>query len=234
MKNFIPNLFTLSNLACGLAAGIVLFNGDIILAAWLVGLSLVFDFLDGMAARLLEATSELGKQLDSLADMVSFGVVPGLLMFKLFEVGNSEGGFASSALPYFGLLIPIFSALRLAKFNIDIRQAHYFIGLPTPANTIFLFSIGLTAIYGSNPAVKDFLLHPVFLILLTIAASVLLIAEIPLLSLKLKSMRWNENKGLYILLLVILVLAVVFGLQAIVFIIPLYILISLIFKPSIK
>lgn len=234
MKNFIPNLFTLSNLTCGLAAGIVLFNGDIILAAWLVGLALVFDFLDGMAARLLEVTSELGKQLDSLADMVSFGVVPGLLLFKLFEVTNMDSGFASSALPYFSLLIPIFSALRLAKFNIDTRQANYFIGMPTPANTIFLFSIALTAIYGGNPAVKDFLLHPVFLIVVTIITSLLLVAEIPLLSLKLKSLKWNENKGLYVLLLVILVLAAVFGLQAIVFIIPLYILISLIFKPSIK
>ncbi len=232
MKSYIPNLLTLSNLGCGLLAIISIFGGDYILAAWLVGFSLVFDFLDGFAARLLGVHSELGKQLDSLADLVSFGVVPGLLMFKLFKMSWMSGEPSVDFLPYIALLIPLFSALRLAKFNIDTRQADYFIGMPTPANTIFLFSVGLMAIYTDNSTLQNVLLHPFLLTGLTVLTSFLLVAELPLLSLKVKNLKWQENKGRIVLLLAILILVLVFRFRAIAFIIPLYLLLSLIFKPN--
>ncbi len=232
LKSYIPNLLTLSNLACGLIAIIAIFGGDYILVAWLIGLSLVFDFLDGFAARLLGVHSELGKQLDSLADLVSFGVVPGLFMFMLFEMSWMSGEPSVEFLPYMALLIPLFSALRLAKFNIDTRQADYFIGMPTPANTILILSIGLMAIYAEEGTVKNILLHPFFLTALTVITSFLLVAELPLMSLKAKNLKWGENKGRIVLLLGIVLLVVLFRFRALAFIIPLYLILSLIFKPN--
>lgn len=235
LKSYIPNLLTLSNLACGLLAILSIFRGDYILAAWLIGGSQVFDFMDGFAARLLKVHSEMGKQLDSLADLVSFGVAPGFLMFKIFEISANESVEpAISFLPYFALLIPLFSALRLAKFNIDTRQTDYFIGMPTPANTILLFSIGLLAIYTDNLTLRNILLHPFFLTALTIVSSFLLVAELPLMSLKAKNLKWGDNKGRIVLLLGILIMALIFRFRALAFIIPLYLIISLIFKPNRK
>lgn len=232
LKSYIPNLLTLSNLACGLLAIVSIFGGDYILVAWLIGFSLIFDFLDGFAARLLGVHSELGKQLDSLADLVSFGVVPGLFMFMLFEMSWMSGEPSIEFLPYIALLIPLFSALRLAKFNIDTRQAEYFIGMPTPANTIFLLSLGLWAVYAGEGTAKNVLLHPFFLTALTVVTSFLLVAELPLMSLKVKNVKWTDNKGRIIMLALIAVLLVVFRFRALAFVIPLYLLLSLIFKPN--
>lgn len=232
LKSTIPNILTLSNLASGLIAIIAIFSGDYVLAAWLVGFSLVFDFLDGFMARLLKVHSELGKQMDSLADVVSFGVVPGFFMYKLYQMSWQSGEPTIDFLPYLALLIPLFSALRLAKFNIDTRQAEYFIGMPTPANTIFIFSIGLLAVYTDNQTVRDVLLHPVFLTGITLITSFLLVAELPLISLKVKNLSWQDNKGRVVLLLSIVLLVVLFRFRAMAFIIPLYLLLSLIFKPN--
>ncbi len=232
LKSFIPNLLTLSNLACGLLAISVIFSGKYELAAYLVGASLLFDFFDGFAARALKVHSELGKQLDSLADMVSFGVVPGFLLFKVMRLSYLSGEPLPDFLPYIALIIPLFSALRLAKFNIDTRQAEHFIGMPTPANTIFLFAVCLTALYTDNETLRNVLLHPFFLTVIVLATSFLLVAELPLMSLKVKNLRWGENKGRYILLLGIILLIAVFRLRALVFIIPLYLILSLIFKPQ--
>jgi len=232
LKSTIPNTLTLMNMASGLLAIILIFSNNFILAAWMVGASLLFDFFDGFAARALKVHSELGKQLDSLADVVSFGVVPGLLLFKVFKMSYLTGEPVPEFLPYIALLIPLFSALRLGKFNIDTRQADYFIGLPTPSNAIFIFAICLTAIYTENETVKNVLLHPFFLSFLAIATSFLLVAELPLMSLKVKNLSWRENKGRYILLLTSLVLLVIFRYRAVAFIIPLYLILSLIFKPT--
>lgn len=232
MKSTIPNLFTLSNLASGLIAISVIFTGDYILAAWLVGASLVFDWLDGFVARLLGVHSELGKQLDSLADVVSFGVVPGFLMFKIFKMSYLSGEPVPDFMPYLAFLIPLFSALRLGKFNIDTRQADHFIGMPTPANTIFLFAVGLLALYTDNETLRDVLLHPFFLSVLIIGTSYLLVAELPLMSLKVKNLSWQENKGRYILIIGIILLIALLRFRAVAFIIPLYLLLSLIFKPG--
>lgn len=202
------------------------------LMAWLIAFSQVFDFLDGFAARLLGVHSELGAQLDSLADLVSFGVVPGFFMFKLFEMSWMSGEPSVEFLPYIALLIPLFSALRLAKFNIDTRQTDYFIGMPTPANTILILSVGLMAVYADEGTVKNILLHPFFLTALTVITSFLLVAELPLMSLKVKSIKWKENKGRWILIAGIAVLLVLFRFRALAFIIPLYLILSLIFKPN--
>ncbi|MEQ9262300.1 MAG: CDP-diacylglycerol--serine O-phosphatidyltransferase [Owenweeksia sp.] len=234
MKSFIPNGLTLANLACGLLAVTSIFSGDFITAAWLVGFSLVFDFLDGFTARLLGVHSELGKQLDSLADLVTFGVAPGFLMFKLFRIAMQGGEPIPEFLPYIALLIPLFSALRLAKFNIDTRQTDFFIGMPTPANAIFIFSIALIALSGSSETVEDILLHPFFLTAITLLTSFLLVAELPLMSLKVKNTSWRENRGRVILLVGIGLLLLIFRFRALLFIIPLYLVLSLIFKPHHK
>lgn len=232
MKSIIPNTLTLSNLACGLIAIHSIFINDYITAAWLIAFAQVFDFLDGFAARLLKVHSEMGKQLDSLADMVSFGVVPGFMMFKLFKLSMQGGEPIPEFLPYIAFLIPIFSALRLAKFNIDTRQTDYFIGLPTPANTILIMSVALYGIYGDGENVGLLILHPFFLVGLTLITSFLLVAEVPLLSLKFKSLSFKENQSRFLLLLMIIVLFLIFRLRALVFIIPLYLVLSLIFKPN--
>ncbi len=161
----IPNLLTLSNLLCGCLAIKFAFEWDLIMAAYLVGLASIFDFLDGFAARLLKVSGEMGKQLDSLADMVSFGVVPGVVMFQMMRIVSLEITYDfpehstimdlathysknismsnyTHPLSYLAFLICLFSAYRLAKFNIDTRQSDKFIGLPTPANAIFICSIG--------------------------------------------------------------------------------------------
>lgn len=229
--SIVPNSLTLANLACGLMAIYAVFSGNFYEASILVAFSLVFDFLDGFVARLLKVNSEMGKQLDSLADMVTFGVVPGFFMFKLFKMAAQQGEPIPEFLPYIAFLIPLFSALRLAKFNLDTRQSDYFIGLPTPANTILIFSIGLLAFYGENETLTSILLHPLTLVALTVVTSFLLVAELPLMSLKVKSLSWAENKGRAVLIFGVIILFVIFRFRAMAFIIPLYLILSLIFKP---
>ena len=232
LKSVVPNALTLSNLSCGLFAINALFEDDFKLAAILLIAALIFDFLDGFMARLLGVHSELGKQLDSLADMVTFGVLPGFLMFHLFELSMGVSEPVPAFLPFIAFLIPVFSALRLAKFNIDTRQSENFIGLPTPSNAIFLFSIGFLAYHGESQTVTDIILHPLFLTGITIVTSYLLVAELPLMSLKFKNFRFSDNRDRMILLTAIIVLLVVFRFRALVFIIPLYVILSLIFKPG--
>jgi CDP-diacylglycerol--serine O-phosphatidyltransferase len=230
MKKHIPNFITVLNLLSGCIAITAAFEGNLILASWLVGLAAIFDFLDGMAARLLNVKSAIGKELDSLADMVSFGVVPGVIVFQLF---NLNPDFENEFVPYIAFLIPVFSAIRLAKFNTDSRQEEMFYGLPTPANSILIASLPLilnndTTIFGfdfSNSIL--FLVNPSFLVVLTLVLSWLLVAEIPLMSLKFKSFAWAENKARYVLLLISLVLLITFQFAGIPLIIFLYIIISL-------
>ncbi len=145
MQKHIPNFFTLLNLLCGCCA--LLFSFDnLVISSYFVGIAVVFDFLDGFAARLFNAKSDIGKDLDSLADVVSFGVVPGMILFKLIETFFVTGEYRNDNLfyiPFIAFLIPLFSALRLAKFNNDERQTDAFIGLPTPANAILIASFPL-------------------------------------------------------------------------------------------
>ncbi len=228
-RSLIPNLLTLSNLACGLLALDAIYNGAFHHAVYLMLASQLFDFFDGFAARILKVSSEMGKQLDSLADLVSFGLSPGFLMFHLILGLDIEG---QTWLPYTALAIPLLSAWRLAVFNIDDRQTSYFIGLPTPANTIMIFSIGLYSLYAENAMIEEILSIPLVLALISLVSAVLLVAPIPLQSLKFSSIGWGENKGRYILVSSVLLLLLIFGIEAVAFVIPLYLLISIIFKPQ--
>ena len=238
IKNHIPNFITMLNLLSGCIAIVFIFEDQLGIASYLIGLAAIFDFLDGFLARLLKAQSPIGKDLDSLADVISFGLVPGLILFKLinYSFENIMNSGITILIPYIAFLIPIFSALRLAKFNNDERQQDVFIGLPTPANALLIASFPLILIQKSTLAgidissIHSIFNSTVFLIALTILSSYLLIAEIPLLSLKFKTYSWHVNKTRYIFLGISCILLILLFYSAIPVIILLYILFSLFFQ----
>jgi len=221
MRKHIPNLLTILNLICGCIALYLSFHGRLVEAAYLIGLAAFFDFMDGAAARLLGISNPMGKELDSLADMVSFGVVPGSVVFHLLEASSL------SAYSFIALVIPAFSAYRLAKFNVDERQTDSFIGLPTPANTLFFLSFPLITEFQAGSTLSTWIAIPELLILATVVMSVLLIAEIPLFSLKFKNLSWSDNKLRISFLGVSLVLISLLNFVAIPTIILLYLVLSL-------
>lgn len=237
MKKHIPNAITCLNLFTGCVAVYLIFQtgpGNITsleFAAYLVGLAAVFDFLDGMLARLLHAYSEIGKQLDSLADMVSFGFVPGAILFKLMQKSALSDPATSlleaELLPFAGFIIIIFSALRLAKFNIDTRQTTSFIGVPTPANSILVASLPLI-LANDQFHLSGIILNYYVLLGLTLFMSYMLVAEIPLFALKFKNLSWKDNAKPFIFLLLVLPLLFILKFAAIPVIIALYVLLSLI------
>ena len=234
MKKHLPNAITCLNLFCGCLAIYFTFHGNMVNAAYMVGLAAVLDFMDGMLARLLKAYSEIGKQLDSLADMVSFGVVPGVVMFHLIATSlageSSFLGLDTTIFPFLAFLITIFSALRLAKFNIDTRQTTSFIGMPTPACSIFVCSLPLI-LANDSFGVSDIILNPYLLGGLTLLLSYLLVAEIPLFALKFKNLSWKDNSVRFIFVMMAVILIALFQFAAIPFVIALYILLSIL-KPS--
>jgi len=179
-----------------------------------------------MLARLLKAYSDIGKELDSLADVVSFGVLPAVIIYQLFAL-SSQPDFRITWLSYSAFIIVIFSALRLAKFNIDTRQSENFIGLPTPANALLIASFPLI-IRESNTYFANFILNPWFLTIFSLMMSLLLVAEVPLISLKFKSLKFSENLLRYILILSSLILLLILKFEAVPIIILLYFLISFI------
>ena len=235
LKAFIPNLFTTANLCCGILAIEASLNFDWPQVALLIILANVFDFLDGFMARLLKAGSAVGAQLDSLADMVTFGVAPGIICWKWLGLINNSG---FNWLPYVAFAIPIFAAFRLAKFNVDDRQTTHFIGLPTPANDLLIMSLpiigsGLFADWGIFSAEVGLIFQSVFissttLALLILLLSLLMVAELPLFALKFKDFNFINNKTRYTFLLISLVLLVSFAFMAIPIIILLYLVISII------
>jgi CDP-diacylglycerol--serine O-phosphatidyltransferase len=160
-----------------------------------VCLGIFFDFFDGFFARLLKVSSPLGLQLDSLADMVTSGVVPGLVMYTMLveSAGNSTTLFAQY-MPYFGFVITLASCYRLANFNLDTRQTDSFIGLPTPANALFILSLPLVATHSSSFLVFELLINHAVLLLITLVSAYMLNAEIPLFSLKIKGSNWKAYK----------------------------------------
>ncbi|WP_242916075.1 CDP-alcohol phosphatidyltransferase family protein [Pontibacter liquoris] len=232
MKKHLPNAITCLNLFSGCLALYFAFQDQLVYSAYLVGIAAVLDFLDGMLARVLQAYSEIGKQLDSLADMVSFGVVPGVMVFMLLsKAGQPFLGVPASIIPFFGFLITIFSALRLAKFNIDTRQTTSFIGLPTPACTMFVASLPLILANGELIH-YEIILNPLVLVPLTVLLSFLLVAELPLFALKFKNLRWQDNATRFIFLGISVILLALLNFAAIPLIIVLYILLSIIQKTS--
>jgi CDP-diacylglycerol---serine O-phosphatidyltransferase len=215
IKKHIPNFITCLNLFAGSIAVYYGFLGNYQAVFGLVLLAALFDFLDGFAARALHAYSPMGKELDSLADMVSFGLAPGVVAFSLLSQSSLP-----SWLAFAGFIIPVFSALRLAKFNIDERQTTSFIGMPTPANAIFWIGIGYSF--------PELMITNSWLILaLIIIMSGLLVAEIPMFSLKFKSFKWQDSRIQYIFLIQCVIMIAGFKLGAFPLIIVLYILNSL-------
>jgi len=214
MKKHIPNALTCANLLSGCIGIVYAFKGDLNIAAYAVLVSGIFDFFDGFSARLLKVKSEMGKELDSLADVISFGFLPGVVMFQLLTQSNQSTAY----LPYVAFLITIFSAVRLAKFNIDTRQSEDFIGLNTPMNSLFIVS--LPFIQKEHPGILD---STLLLIGITILMSWLLVSEIKIYSLKFGTLTWKDNKVKYIFLMISAVLIAFLKFAAIPIVLILYI-----------
>ena len=225
MKRHLPNAVTCLNLLCGCLALTNIFAGRLDVGAWFVAAAAAADFADGLLARALRVSSAIGKDLDSLADMVSFGVVPGAILFKLLAAGDGTTAPLWQSVPYVGFLVTIFSALRLAKFNNDTRQTTSFIGLPTPACTLVVASLPLILAHDRF-GLKDIILNPWLLLGLTVLLSGLLVAELPLFALKFKSLRWGDNRRRFIFIL--LAAGLLLGLQAaaVPLVVLLYVLLS--------
>lgn len=226
MKKYLPNTITLLNLFCGCCAVVALMQGQVVLVFWLVAAGIAADYLDGFIARLLKVHSELGKELDSLADLVTFGLVPGAIFYYLLNAGYggmSGKGFNWWAAP--GFLVTVFSALRLAKFNLDERQTNDFLGLPTPSSAIF--TIGLLLLFDNNwLGAAQWLSFPPLLYGIIAILCTLLVAEIPMFSLKFKGSQWRGNEIRYIFLGLMFIFVLFLREAAFSAIILLYVLVS--------
>ena len=207
LKKHIPNLITLLNLLCGCIALVFAGEANFEMAFFFVCLGIFFDFFDGFFARLFHVSSPLGLQLDSLADMVTSGVVPGFVLFKMLS--NSVNSDPSLMyLPYLGFIITLGSCYRLANFNIDTRQTDSFIGLPTPANALFILSLPLILKNSDSLLVLELLINPWVLLFVAVLSAYILNAEIPLFALKIKKFNFKDNAlQLFFLLISILLLA---------------------------
>jgi CDP-diacylglycerol--serine O-phosphatidyltransferase len=251
IKKHIPNAITCCNLLCGCLALVQAFEGNLVHAAYLVGMGAIFDFFDGFAARILKVSSPIGKDLDSLTDMVTFGVVPGIVMYKLIFssllisvtdgaaaegwtiypplVSSTQDTFekthsAPEFLIYIAFIITIFSAIRLAKFNNDTRQTDSFIGVPTPAVALFICALPLILNHNNH---YDFILNPYLLTITSVILSFLLISELPLFALKFKHFKWAGNELRFVFLGLCLVLLITLQFIGIPLIIIMYILLSI-------
>lgn len=222
IKNAIPNSFTLANLACGLLGIVWALNGETEAAAYLIWLAAVFDFLDGFMARILKATSEIGKQLDSLADMVTFGVLPSIIYYQLLQ------GQLPSHFVYLTFATALLSALRLAKFNIDEDQKTVFIGLPTPANALLVSAIPL--ILAGDSFLQPIFAQPWALLAICLVFSAMMVTPVTLFSLKFSNFKWQGNAQRWLFVIGALGLIIAFKVSAIPLIIVSYILLSILTK----
>lgn len=226
IKNYIPNTITCLNLVSGCVASVMALEGNLMYAVVWIMLAAVFDFFDGFAARLLKAFSPIGKELDSLADVVSFGVAPGMILFVLLSwlAPALPLGGLNEYIPYWAFVIPAFSGLRLAKFNIDERQTTSFIGLPVPAHALFWSSLG----YSVQPLLpQGGVALLVGLMALSLVTSLLLVSEVPMFSLKIKSLAWKGNEARYILVACAVIFVSIWGFLGIAGTILLYVLLSI-------
>lgn len=222
----IPNMLTLGNLLCGSAAVVALLAySDFELALWLMIASAVCDFLDGFAARLLKSSSALGVQLDSLADMVSFGLVPSVALFCVYDAlpaAIQTPDNLSLIFRYITFIIVAFSALRLAKFNIDDTQHTEFCGLPTPANGLFCLSLAVLAAAGDIAITRE------MIVIVAVVMAFMLISPVRMFALKFKGFGWKGNEIRYIFILACALIAILFTTYAVPAIILLYIAISVV------
>ena len=242
-KNNLANILTLGNLFSGCVGIIHLINGDYQATAFCIIISLVLDFFDGFIARAMNSSSNLGGQLDSLADMVSFGFLPGVVMMKMLEPFGNQ--FLGIELPfdikYFGFLITLFSCLRLAIFNLDDDQKYYFKGLNTPSNTILIFGLYYTFfVFGEKSSETSKILRLIFeysdliLISITLLSSWLLISPIKMIAMKFKSKQLRDNYPKLALLIGGILILLIFKTIGVPLVIIYYILISLIFQKQLK
>jgi CDP-diacylglycerol--serine O-phosphatidyltransferase len=224
MKKHIPNMITCCNLISGCIAMTYAFSGIYAMAFLFIVIGAVFDFFDGMSARLLHVSSPIGKELDSLADVITFGAAPSAMVFSLLYTQEYPAAVASFShlLPYVAFVMAAFSALRLAKFNLDERQTTSFIGLPTPANALFWASliVGSEDLLSSSPYAVMGVVGMIFV------SSYLLVAELPMFALKFKAWGWKGNEIKYIFLLTCIPLLLVFRLSGFAAIIAWYVVLS--------
>jgi CDP-diacylglycerol--serine O-phosphatidyltransferase len=225
VRKHLPNAITCANLFSGCIGIVFCFQENLIYACYAIFLAAIFDFFDGLASRVLRSYSGIGKDLDSLADMVSFGVLPSAILYELF-LRAPQIDKVSNYLNFIAFLIPVFSALRLAKFNVDTRQADIFIGLPTPANAILIASFPL--IIEQHVNLSRYILNPYVLSCFVLVMCILLVAELPLMSLKFKNRDFQQNIYRYLLLLFSAILILFFKFAAVPVVIFIYIALSII------
>lgn len=234
IKKHIPNFITLLNLFSGSIAIVFAFKGNLMLSSWFIGFAAIFDFLDGMSARLLNAKSAIGLQLDSLADVISFGLAPSFIVYQLMlQSYNAPFIYFNDVniTAFAAFVIPAFSALRLAKFNIDENQTSSFIGLPTPADALFFASLPMVIFQAENEGPEQILtlLNNYWVLLgLAVGFSLLMVSSIPLFSLKLKNFRLHDNLNRYLLIFASIGLFIWIRFYALPLIVVVYILISLV------
>ena len=230
MKKQIPNLLTLLNLLSGGIGIIETFQSSLFHAAICIWLGAFFDLLDGLSARLLGTSSALGKQLDSLADLVTFGVLPSVIMYQLIQQGTPH-----PQLPWVALLITIFSALRLARFNNDEKQTTLFIGLPTPANAILISTLPPITLFSPHTFFIDFLSNPYALTGMVLVLSWLLVSNLKFVAFKFTTYAWHPNRLKYLFLLFVALLMLwVHVVEGLALSILAYIIVSSLFQKSLK
>lgn len=233
MKKYIPNFITGLNAVSGCIAVYMAFNGLYVQASIFIFIGALFDFFDGMSARLLNAYSDMGKELDSLSDMISFGFAPAAIAYALLsdatqmDLTELFDGNLKAAVLLIPFIMVMFSGLRLAKFNIDTRQTTSFIGVPTPANAILWASFPIILKYGDIEWIKELINNEFFIIILSLFMAPMLTAEIPMFSFKMKSLHLKDNYTRYIFLLTTVILVAVVGISFMAFMIPMYVLFSI-------
>ena len=230
-KTYVPNLFTLLNLFCGSVSVIFALQVDLITSSYFVFLGILFDFFDGFFARKFNSQSSLGLQLDSLADMVTSGLIPGIFMMNLLQLSLDSSWPMWDIIPYFALTITLCSAYRLANFNIS-NQNNYFVGLPTPANTILVISLPLVLKFQDSELWSSIILSPTFLVVLTFLLSFLLNAKLRLISLKFKTWDFKVNSDKYILIISSFLILSFFKWAGIFLMIIFYVLFSVLRPPK--
>jgi len=229
IRKALPSLITSFNLIAGCVSVVYASEGNLVMAGILIITAAFFDFFDGMAARLLDSISEFGKQLDSLADVISFGIAPAMIIYQLLSQGKEFGNLievAALLVKFSPFLIAVFSALRLAKFNIDKDQAHSFKGLPTPANALLIAGFGFARYSGEQGLFADIVSNIWFLAGFIVLSCYLLVSNTGMFSLKFKSLKFRGNSIRYLFLIVAAICMLIFGLTGLSLVIILYILLS--------